>query len=149
MSRAGFERLGRIWTAAFGLGFVLIGLRYFFDPGALTIETDVTMPTTKAVMEIRTVYGGMFVGVGLATFVLGVRRATLPSGLWALAIIGGSVALARIAAILLGQRPDTLFAVLLAVELIGVTIALWVLWAMRRSIASGAVSARPSSGELS
>lgn len=127
MQRAGFERAGRILTALFGIGFVLIGLRYFVDPAALTIETDVAMPTTKAVMEIRTVYGGMFVGVGLTTFLLGWRRATIASGLWALVLIGGAVAAARIAAVVLGQAPDALFAGLLAVELIGVAIALWVL----------------------
>ncbi|GEM_PF-1903467 len=127
MPRAGVERAGRILTAVFGLGFVLIGLRYFFDPAALTIETDVAMPSTKAVMEIRTVYGGMFVGVGLTTLLLGWRRATLAPGLWVLVLIGGCVAAARIAAVLLGQAPDTLFAGLLAVELIGVAIALWVL----------------------
>lgn len=131
MQPAGLERAGRILTAAFGLGFVLIGARYFLDPGALTIETDVAMPGTKAVMEIRTVYGGMFVGVGLATFLLGWRRATLESGLRVLALIGGSVAVARIAAIMLGQAPDALFAGLLAIELVGVAIALFVLRGLR------------------
>ncbi|WP_439568417.1 DUF4345 family protein [Sphingopyxis sp.] len=127
MPRAGVERAGGILTAVFGLGFVLIGLRYFLDPAALTIETDVAMPSTKAVMEIRTVYGGMFIGVGLTTFLLGWRRATLAPGLWVLVLIGGCVAAARIAAVMLGQAPDALFAGLLAVELIGVAIALWVL----------------------
>lgn len=36
MTRAGLERAGRILTALFGVGFLLLGLRYFADPGAPT-----------------------------------------------------------------------------------------------------------------
>lgn len=135
MTRAGAERMGRILTAVLGIGFVLIGLRYFVDPGALTVETDVAMPTIKAVMEVRTVYGGMFVGVGLTIFLLGWRRATLVSALWALVLISGCVALARVVAVALGQAPDALFAALLAVEVIGVALGLWALRGLRSGAA--------------
>jgi uncharacterized membrane protein len=135
MTRAGAERMGRILTAVLGIGFVLIGLRYFVDPGALTVETDVAMPTTKAVMEVRTVYGGMFVGVGLTIALLGWRRATLVPALWALVLISGCVALARVAAVALGQAPDALFAALLAVEVIGVALGLWALRGLRSGAA--------------
>lgn len=131
MTRAGAERMGRILTAVLGIGFVLIGLRYFFDPGALTVETDVAIPTTKAVMEVRTVYGGMFVGVGLTIALLGWRRATLVPALWALVLISGCVALARVAAVALGQAPDPLFTALLVVELVGIALALWALHGLR------------------
>lgn len=131
MTRAGAERMGRILAAVLGIGFVLIGLRYFVDPGALTVETDVAMPTIKAVMEVRTVYGGMFVGVGLTIALLGWRRATLVPALWALILISGCVALARVAAIALGQAPDPLFTALLVVELVGVALALWALQGLR------------------
>lgn len=133
MTRAGLERAGRMLTALFGVGFLLLGLRYFADPGALTVETDVAMPSTKAVMEIRTVYGGMFVGVGLATALLGWRDTTMRAALWVLALVAGSVALARLAAIALGQAPDPLFAALLAIEIAGVTLAAWIL----RPLAAG------------
>ncbi|WP_338426199.1 DUF4345 family protein [Sphingopyxis kveilinensis] len=135
MTRAGAERMGRIVTAVLGIGFMLIGLRYFIDPGALTVETDVAMPTTKAVMEIRTVYGGMFVGVGLTILLLGWRRATLVPGLWALVLISGCVALARIAAVALGQAPDPLFTALLAIELVAIGLALWALRGLRADAA--------------
>ncbi|WP_188237570.1 DUF4345 family protein [Sphingopyxis sp. LK2115] len=133
MTRAGLERAGRMLTALFGVGFLLLGLRYFADPGALTVETDVAMPSIKAVMEIRTVYGGMFVGVGLATALLGWRDTTMRAALWVLALVAGSVALARLAAIALGQAPDPLFAALLAIEIVGVALAAWVL----RRLAAG------------
>lgn len=115
----------------FGLGFAALGVRFFADPAALTAESDVAMPTIKAVMEIRTVYGGMFAGVGLAIVVLGWRRETLAPGLTALIVIAGLVAIARVAAIALGQAPDALFAALLAVEIVGVAIAAWLLKRLR------------------
>lgn len=133
MRRAGLERAGLILTTLFGVGFLLLGLRYFADPGALTAETDVVMPSTKAVMEIRTVYGGMFVGVGLATALLGWRETTVRAALRVLALVAGSVALARLAAIVLGQTPDPLFAALLAIEIVGVALAAWIL----RGLAAG------------
>lgn len=133
MTRAGLERAGCILTALFGVGFLLLGLRYFADPGALTAEAEVAMPSAKAVMEIRTVYGGMFVGVGLATVLLGGRHATVRAALWVLALVAGSVALARLAAIALGQAPDPLFAALLAIEIVGVALAAWIL----RGLAAG------------
>jgi len=118
------SRLGRILLIVFGLGFMLIAVRYFVDPALLTAETGVAIPSVKAMMEIRTVYGGMFFGIGLTTLFLGLRRATLGAGLWVLILTAGSVAVARVAAILLGQAPDALFTGLLATEIVGVLLAI-------------------------
>ena len=117
------ERLGRILLVLFGIGFMAIGARYFADPHALTAETDVAAPTGKAVMEVRTVYGGMFFGLGLAVLVTGLRRHLIAAGLWVLILVAGSVALARLAAIALGQAPDPVFATLLGIEIVGVGLA--------------------------
>lgn len=116
----------------FGFGFALLGIRFFADPAALTTESDVVMPNMKAIMEIRTVYGGMFLGVGLAIAALGWRKETLEAGLLVLIMIAGFVALARIAAIAIGQQPDPLFASLLAIEIVGVAAAAW-LWRRLRA----------------
>ena len=119
----GALRLGRGLLLLFGAGFALLGLRYFIDPHALTAESGVAIPSAKSMMEIRTVYGGLFAGLGLAVTALGLKRATIPAGLTALILTAGTVALARIAAIALGEAPDTLFATLLAIELVGVALA--------------------------
>jgi hypothetical protein len=125
--------LGRTLLVLFGIGFMLLGLRYFADPTALTGETDVAMPTTKAVMEIRTVYGGMFTGLGLIVTLFGLRKAMLAAGLRVLVAVAATVALARVGAIMLGQAPDPLFAVLLGIEVVGVVLALLALRGLARS----------------
>lgn len=130
---SGRDRLGRWLTIAFGLGFVLLGLRFFADPHALTGESNVALPDAKAVMEIRTVYGGMFAGLGIALAWLGARAATLGAALWLLLVVMSVVAAARIVAILLGQAPDALFATLLVVELVGAALAAVALRAPTRS----------------
>jgi hypothetical protein len=121
------ERLGRILLILFGIGFMALGSRYFADPHALTAETDVGVPTGKAVMEVRTVYGGMFFGLGLAVLVMGLKRSLLAAGLWVLILVAGSVAAARMLAIALGQAPDPMFATLLGIEIIGVALAAFAL----------------------
>lgn len=117
------ERLGRILLILFGGGFLALGIRYFADPHALTLESDVASPTGRAVMEIRTVYGGMFFGLGLTMLMMGLRRSLLAAGLWTLILVAGSVALARLGAIALGQAPDPMFATLLGIEIVGVALA--------------------------
>lgn len=120
-------RATQILLLLFGIGFMLLGLRYFADPHALTAESEVAIPSAKAMMEIRTVYGGMFFGLGLTLTVMGLRAALRAAGLWLLMLVAGSVAAARLIAIALGQAPDAMFATLLAIELIGVAVAAYLL----------------------
>jgi len=124
--------LGRVLLYLFGVGFMLLGVRFFADPRALTGETDVTMPSAKAMMEIRTVYGGMFAGLGLTLALLSLRESDVGTGLRVLITVTSVVVAARIGAIALGQAPDALFAALLAIEIVGVGLAILALRGMGR-----------------
>jgi hypothetical protein len=115
--------LGRVLLYLFGVGFMLLGVRYFADPRALTGESDLVLPNAKAMMEIRTVYGGMFAGLGLTLAVLSLRASDVPTGLRVLIMVAGLVAAARIGGIALGQAPDTLFAAMLGIEIVGIVLA--------------------------
>lgn len=128
---SGPARAAQILLLLFGVGFIILGLRYFADPHALTAESNVAVPDAKAVMEIRTVYGGMFFGLGLSLLVMAVRRELRRAGLWLLMLVAGSVAVARLIAIALGQAPDPMFASLLGIELVGVAIAAYLLRAVK------------------
>ena len=123
MSETAAIRLAKGLLLLFGAGFALLGARYFIDPSALTVESDVMSPTAKAMMEIRTVYGGLFVGVGLAVAAAAFRPTLLPAGLALLILVAGCVAIARLAAIALGQAPDLMFATLLLIEIVGAALA--------------------------
>lgn len=115
--------LGRVLLYLFGIGFMLLGVRFFADPRALTGESDVTLPNAKAVMEIRTVYGGMFAGLGLTLAMLSLRESDVGTGLRVLITVTGLVVAARIGAIALGQAPDVLFATLMGIEVAGIILA--------------------------
>jgi hypothetical protein len=123
-------RATQILLLLFGVGFMLLGLRYFADPHALTAESGVAIPSAKAMMEIRTVYGGMFFGLGLTLSVMGLRPALRTAGLWLLILVAGSVAVARLIAVALGQAPDAMFTTLLVIELVGVSLAAYLLRAI-------------------
>lgn len=130
MSETAAIRLAKGLLLLFGAGFALLGARYFIDPSALTVESDVMIPTAKAMMEIRTVYGGMFFGLGLSLLIMALRSELRVAGLWLIILVGGSVAIARLMAIALGQAPDQMFATLLAIELAGVAVAAYLLRAI-------------------
>lgn len=119
--------LGRVLLYLFGVGFMLLGVRFFADPRALTGESDVMLPNAKAMMEIRTVYGGMFAGLGLTLALLSLRDSDVGTGLRVMITVTGLVAAARIGAIALGQAPDALFAMLLGIEVVGVVLAVFAL----------------------
>ena len=123
-------RSAQILLLLFAVGFMLLGARYFADPHALTTESDVAIPGAKAMMEIRTVYGGMFFGLGLSLLIMALRCELRVAGLWLIILVGGSVAIARLMAIALGQAPDQMFATLLAIELAGVAVAAYLLRAI-------------------
>lgn len=128
---SGSARAAQILLLLFGVGFIILGLRYFADPHALTAESNVAVPDAKAVMEIRTVYGGMFFGLGLSLLIMAVRSDLRRAGLWLPMLVAGSVAVARLIAIALGQAPDPMFATLLGIELVGVAIAAYLLRTLR------------------
>jgi hypothetical protein len=115
--------LGRVLLYLFGVGFMLLGVRFFADPRALTGESDVTLPNAKAVMEIRTIYGGMFAGLGLTLAMPSLRESDVGTGLRVLITVAGLVVAARIGAIALGQAPDALFATLMVIEVAGIILA--------------------------
>jgi hypothetical protein len=74
-------------------------------------------------MEIRTVYGGMFAGLGLTLAMLSLRESDVGTGLRVLITVAGLVVAARIGAIALGQAPDMLFATLMGIEVAGIILA--------------------------
>lgn len=68
--------------------FLGLGLMCLTAPKILTQLVEISMPTPVAVMEVRVVYGGLFLGVGAFFLLFAMRDAWLRPGLVAQA--GGS-----------------------------------------------------------
>jgi hypothetical protein len=60
----GLMKIARLSLYFFALGFLGFGLLFMAFPTALTPLAEITLPTSIALMEIRGVYGGFFLGGG-------------------------------------------------------------------------------------
>ncbi len=68
------------------IGTVLTGLIALFFPRNIQGFTGLTAPGARGITEFRSVFGGAFIGLGIAILVLGTREAYQTLGLMYLAI---------------------------------------------------------------
>jgi len=71
------------------IGTILTGLLSLFRPDMAESFTGLTAPGGRGITEIRAVLGGLFIGLGIAVFLLGTRETYQMLGFMYLAI--GSV----------------------------------------------------------
>jgi hypothetical protein len=104
--------------------FVGLGVMSLVRPLTLTPLVEIAMPTPVAVMEVRGVYGGFFLGTGLFFFAFARRDAWLLPGLVAQASIFGGFVFGRTLGIIVGGAPNAFIALLLGGEVVGLIAAL-------------------------
>lgn len=115
--------LSRAALAVYGVGLVGFGLLFLISPQALTEMVDTTMPTPVSTMDIRAVYGGMFLGIGAFWILAASRDRLLRPGLVSLAMTMGGLVVGRTAGLADG-RPNALVLGLYVVEVAGTLVAL-------------------------
>ena len=104
--------------------FVGLGVMCLVTPLTLTSLVEIAMPTPVAVMEVRGVYGGFFLGTGFYFFLFAGRDAWLLPGLVAQASVFGGFVLGRTLGILAGGAPNGFIALLFGGEIVGLVVAL-------------------------
>jgi hypothetical protein len=117
-------KLARLSLSVMAMTFLGLGLMSLTAPKILTQLVEITMPTPVAVMEIRGVYGGLFLGVGAFFLLFAMRDAWLRPGLVAQAGVMGGFVLGRTVGIVLDGAPSPFIAALLAGEVLMVIVAL-------------------------
>lgn len=117
-------KIGRLALYIFSLGLLSFGTLFLFLPTALTSLVQISLPTPVAVMEVRGVYGGLFVGTALFLLVCARRDTWLQPGLVALAIISGSLVVGRILGLILDGWGIPFIWALLASEVAVLVMAL-------------------------
>ena len=119
--------LGRLSLYASALAFLGFGAWFVAIPRALTDLVSVELPSATSMIEIRGVYGGAFLGIGLL-FMLGATRSTwFRFGLVAEALIMGGLVVGRLVGIAADGRPTMFLAVLLASEVVAAGTAIYAL----------------------
>jgi hypothetical protein len=116
-------KLGWLSLYVMAITFIGLGLMSLISPTNLTPLVELTMTTPVAIMEIRGVYGGLFLGIGTFFLLSARHQAWLRPGLVAQACIMGGFVLGRTVGILLGGAPNLFIAVLLAGEIFMAAVA--------------------------
>lgn len=120
-------RVGRYSLYFFALGFLGFGLLFLVNPTALTTLAEISLPSPIALMEVRGVYGGFFIGAGLFLFICAWRESWLRPGLTAQATIMGGLVVGRIFGIVIDGGINLFLSILLLSEIIGLVVAIAVL----------------------
>ena len=112
----------RIVLGLSALVYVGIGLAFIFAPESLLPRVNIAASSGTALADIRAVYGGLDLGVGvLLAYCL--MRNEIRTGLLACVFTLGGLALGRVYGILLDTEQDSITYGLLAAELIGAATA--------------------------
>lgn len=117
-------RLARVLLYLMAVVFLGLGAMSLVAPTNLTSLVEVAMPTPVAVMEIRGVYGGFFLGTGFCFLLFARRDAWLRPGLVAQACVFGGFVVGRTFGVVLGGAPNLFIAILFAGEIVGMVLSL-------------------------
>lgn len=108
-----------------GLVFALIGLMGLYDPVGTVAPMGLTLADQSSRAEMRAVYGGMNLLIGL--YLMGGFRnhAQQASALMLAALIMGGLALGRAISIVVDGMPSSLILGFMAIEVVGAALALY------------------------
>ncbi len=128
--------LQRSVLAVSALVFLGIGLVFLAAPDSLLPRVNITAPPGTALTDIRAVYGGLDLGIGLFLIFCWTKR-QYALGLTACAFTLSGLACGRIIGIAIDSNQDNITFILLAAEVIGAVLAIGAL------IVGGNKTARP------
>jgi hypothetical protein len=110
-----------------GLGFLAFGVWLIVDPVGGLATVGIAALNPAGLIELRALYGGLELGLGVFFLLCASRPAWRRPGLWAVLLGNGSIGLTRLAGIALGGVFTSFFAVALVWELGFAGLAGWAL----------------------
>jgi len=129
-------RASRIVLAFDGVAYLALGLWLLADPTGGLAGVQVAPLSPVGETELRAMYGGLEIGLGLFGLHAARHVALSVSALWANVYVLAGLATARGAGVLLGGGDAPVMRALLAFELLSLAINVWALRAARAA-ASG------------
>ena len=99
--------------------FIWIGLFFVVAPGTMLGYVEVEARTAVARTDIRAVYGGLDLGIGVLLLVGATQPAFLVYGLWTGSVVFGSLVVTRLLGLILDGSQAAITYYLLAFEIVG------------------------------
>ena len=102
--------MGRIVLIVMGILWVLFGVLGLISPAVVVGGLGIELPTADAVTDVRAIYGGLQIGIGLYFFYCSRSAELIRPGLIALALIAAGFGVGRSFGILVdGARGGLIF----------------------------------------
>jgi hypothetical protein len=136
----------RVFLSLSALLWVLYGLYCFAEPTQLAEAAGVGASTTTGTIELRAMYGGLQVAIGLLAGAAVLMPRLRPAALLTLAFLCGGLGLARLCATVLAAEVSAYTGGALGFELFSAGVSIWLLRSGRAqpSSAGGDLSIRAS-----
>lgn len=100
-------KLTRVLLLFQGVVFTALGIWFLFDPMPMAEVIQLLPQSPAGLVELRTVYGGLELGLGLLLIGTAFHRPWQEFGLWLLFFCYGGLTVGRLFGILLDQVEDT------------------------------------------
>lgn len=106
-----------------GVAMIGVGWMGFTAPADLMAPLDVDLDGPSAFNEVRAMYGGMHVGLGLFLIATGLRPALRTIGLWATLCMMGGLVVGRLASFVVDGAPGDFVVRLIIPEAVAALLA--------------------------
>src|SRR5436190_13066312 len=110
-----------------GIGFLGFGLCLIVDPAGGLVTVGIVASNPAGLIELRALYGGLELGLGVFFLLCAARPDWRRPGLWAVLLGNGGIGLTRLAGIALGGVFTPFLVVALVWELGFAGLAAWAL----------------------
>ena len=126
--------LTKAFIALNALVFVGFGLAFIVAPTYFASTVEIELPTTTALADLRAIYGGLSLSVGIF-FALGlVRPALVLPVLWLIAGSSLALGLSRVYSTLVSGTPGSQIFLFTALELVAAALGAWLYTRESRSM---------------
>lgn len=123
----------RAVVAVSALVFLGFGFAFLLAPAQMAAHINLLPDTPTALSDIRAVYGGLEVGLGLYLGIAALRRSWLASAVTLLSIAFAGVVAGRITSLVVDGTPGVIVFLAFALEAAGLLASLWAAARMVRS----------------
>ncbi len=114
-----------------GLAFIGFGLAFLVSPAAMARFVDLELLTPTAFTEVRGMYGGLEIGIGIFMLTAVGRREHVVAGLRLALFAFGGLAAGRLVGLVVDGPWQPVTWLLVAAEVTAATLASWALMTMR------------------